>query len=93
MRIEQLYPFPVAELNDVLASWPNCCEWIWLQEEPENQGAWRQIRHELAALKINTPYWQYAGRPAVAAPATGYGRVHKQQIDEFLAAAFADIQP
>lgn len=48
VRLEQLYPFPVAELNDVLASWPNCCEWIWLQEEPENQGAWRQIRHELA---------------------------------------------
>ena len=93
VRLEQLYPFPVAELNDVLASWPNCCEWIWLQEEPENQGAWRQIRHELAALKINTPYWQYAGRPAAAAPATGYGRVHKQKIDEFLAAAFADIQP
>ena len=93
VRLEQLYPFPIAELNDVLASWPNCCEWIWLQEEPENQGAWRQIRHELAALKINTPYWQYAGRPAAAAPATGYGRVHKQQIDEFLAAAFADIQP
>ncbi|EIM7266510.1 2-oxoglutarate dehydrogenase E1 component [Escherichia coli] len=93
VRLEQLYPFPVAELNDVLASWPNCYEWIWLQEEPENQGAWRQIRHELAALKINTLYWQYAGRPAAAAPATGYGRVHKQQIDEFLAAAFADIQP
>lgn len=93
VRLEQLYPFPVAELNDVLASWPNCYEWIWLQEEPENQGAWWQIRHELAALKINTPYWQYAGRPAAAAPATGYGRVHKQQIDEFLAAAFADIQP
>ncbi|EMQ5399173.1 MAG: 2-oxoglutarate dehydrogenase E1 component [Escherichia coli] len=93
VRLEQLYPFPVAELNDVLASWPNCYEWIWLQEEPENQGAWRQIRHELAALKINTPYWQYAGRPAAVAPATGYGRVHKQQIDEFLAAAFADIQP
>lgn len=93
VRLEQLYPFPVAKLNDVLASWPNCYEWIWLQEEPENQGAWRQIRHELAALKINTPYWQYAGRPAAAAPATGYGRVHKQQIDEFLAAAFADIQP
>lgn len=36
VRLEQLYPFPVAELNDVLASWPNCCEWIWLQEEPEN---------------------------------------------------------
>lgn len=52
VRLEQLYPFPVAELNDVLASWPNCCEWIWLQEEPENQGAWRQIRHELAALKL-----------------------------------------
>ena len=93
VRLEQLYPFPVAELNDVLASWPNCYEWIWLQEEPENQGAWRQIRHELAALKINTPYWQYAGRPAAAAPATGYGRVHKQHIDQILAAAFADIQP
>lgn len=92
VRVEQLYPFPAAELNDVLANWPECNEWIWLQEEPENQGAWRQIRHELAALKINHPYWHYAGRPAAAAPATGYGRVHKQQIDEFLAAAFADIQ-
>lgn len=93
VRVEQLYPFPTDELNAALAQWPQCSRWVWLQEEPENQGAWRQIHHELTALALDKPFWHYAGRPAAAAPATGYGRVHKQQIDDFLADAFAHIQP
>ncbi|ELC5005080.1 2-oxoglutarate dehydrogenase E1 component [Salmonella enterica] len=93
VRVEQLYPFPTDELNAALAQWRHCPHWVWLQEEPENQGAWRQIHHELASLTLENPDWRYAGRPAAAAPATGYGRVHKQQIDDFLADAFAPVQP
>ncbi|MEC5320502.1 2-oxoglutarate dehydrogenase E1 component [Brenneria populi subsp. brevivirga] len=89
VRVEQLYPFPEKALNAALAEWRRCRRWVWLQEEPENQGAWRQIHHKLAALELDNPRWHYAGRPAAAAPATGYGRVHKQQIDDFLADAFS----
>lgn len=92
VRVEQLYPFPTDELNAALAQWKQCPHWVWLQEEPENQGAWRQIRHELASLALDNPTWHYAGRPAAAAPATGYGRVHKQQIEDFLADAFSPVQ-
>lgn len=92
VRVEQLYPFPTDELNATLTQWRHCLHWVWLQEEPENQGAWRQIRHELTSLTLDNPTWHYAGRPAAAAPATGYGRVHKQQIDDFLADAFAPAQ-
>lgn len=93
VRVEQLYPFPADELNILLAAWRHCPQWVWLQEEPENQGAWRQIRHELAALALDNPTWRYVGRPAAATTATGYGRVHKQQIDDFLTDAFAGIPP
>ena len=91
VRLEQLYPFPEAEVIKALTAWTNCRSWVWLQEEPENQGAWRQIRHELAALTIGD--WHYAGRAATAAPATGYSHMHKQQIEDFLADAFSSIQP
>lgn len=93
VRLEQLYPFPTEELNAALAPWRHCPRWLWLQEEPENQGAWRQIRHELEALALDNPVWRYAGRPAAASPASGYGRMHKQQLDDFLADAFANIKP
>lgn len=91
IRLEQLYPFPSAQLQTALADWPACRHWVWLQEEPENQGAWRQIRHELPVLSAGN--WHYAGRPAAAAPATGYGRLHKQQLDDLLSQAFSALQP
>ena len=47
VRVEQLYPFPVPEMEAVLAKYPNAREVVWCQEEPQNQGAWYQIRHRL----------------------------------------------
>ena len=47
MRIEQLYPFPAEEYAAVLERYPNAREVVWCQEEPQNQGAWYQIRHRL----------------------------------------------
>ncbi|MEC5320665.1 2-oxoglutarate dehydrogenase E1 component [Brenneria populi subsp. brevivirga] len=92
IRLEQLYPFPHQALKEALSHYPKAKNWLWLQEEPANQGAWRQIRHELDGLLPEGIRCQYAGRPAAAAPATGYAAVHKQQIADFLAEAFRFVK-
>ncbi|MDY4385379.1 2-oxoglutarate dehydrogenase E1 component [Pectobacterium aroidearum] len=88
IRVEQLYPFPHQALKAAISPYQQVKNWLWLQEEPANQGAWRQIRHELDNLLPESMRFQYAGRPAAAAPATGYRAVHQQQIADFLAEAF-----
>ncbi len=76
VRIEQLYPFPVEHYQAVLARYPNATDLVWCQEEPQNQGAWYQIRHRLQDLAgPRTVY--YAGRAAAAAPATGQSKNHE----------------
>jgi hypothetical protein len=73
VRVEQLYPFPVAETEAMLAKYPNAREVVWCQEEPQNQGAWYQIRHRLQTL-VGKRELLYAGRP----PAAGAGHRHHQ---------------
>ncbi len=75
VRVEQLYPFPVPETEAVLAKYPNAREVVWCQEEPQNQGAWYQIRHRLQTL-CGKRELLYAGRPPAAAPATGITKIH-----------------
>ncbi len=78
VRIEQLYPFPVDEYQAILARYAEATELIWCQEEPQNQGAWHQIRHRLQDL-AGPRHIYYAGRPAAAAPATGVMKLHEQE--------------
>jgi 2-oxoglutarate dehydrogenase E1 component len=73
VRVEQLYPFPVDEYQAVLARYANAADLVWCQEEPQNQGAWYQIRHRLE--DHGRPVY-YAGRAAAAAPATGLAKLH-----------------
>jgi 2-oxoglutarate dehydrogenase E1 component len=75
VRIEQLYPFPVEEYQAVLARYANASDLVWCQEEPQNQGAWYQIRHRLQDLAGARSVY-YAGRAASAAPATGLAKIH-----------------
>jgi 2-oxoglutarate dehydrogenase E1 component len=78
VRIEQLYPFPGNEYQAILARYPNLVDVVWCQEEPQNQGAWHQIRHRLQDLAPRFPLY-YAGRAPAAAPATGLAKLHEQQ--------------
>jgi 2-oxoglutarate dehydrogenase E1 component len=78
VRVEQLYPFPVPEMEAVLARYPNAREVVWCQEEPQNQGAWYQIRHRLATL-VGKRELLYAGRAPAAAPATGISKIHEAE--------------
>ena len=76
LRVEQLYPFPRAEVSTELANYPAAKEVVWCQEEPMNQGAWFQIRHHLQACISNKLSLSYAGRPRSPAPAAGHFNAH-----------------
>ncbi|MGH8142468.1 MAG: 2-oxoglutarate dehydrogenase E1 component [Steroidobacteraceae bacterium] len=76
VRIEQLYPFPAEEYHSVLERYAAATDLVWCQEEPQNQGAWYQIRHRLQDLAGGRTVY-YAGRAAAAAPATGLAKLHE----------------
>jgi len=87
VRIEQLYPFPIPEYAELLAGYPQATEIVWCQEEPQNQGAWYQIRHRLQEPLGNEYQLLYAGRPGAAAPASGIFQLHVQQQQALVEAA------
>ncbi|MCW5573962.1 MAG: 2-oxoglutarate dehydrogenase E1 component [Steroidobacteraceae bacterium] len=87
VRIEQLYPFPADEYEAVLQHYPAAREIVWCQEEPQNQGAWYQIRHRLQERLGARRELLYAGRPHAAAPATGILKVHEAEQAALIEAA------
>ena len=84
VRVEQLYPFPRAEFEAVIARYPNARLFVWCQEEPQNQGAWDQIKHRFHDLHEGGRELIYAGRPSAAAPATGYHQVHQEEQEKLV---------
>jgi 2-oxoglutarate dehydrogenase E1 component len=79
VRIEQLYPFPIRRYAALLEDYPAVTDVVWCQEEPQNQGAWYQIRHRLQEPLFDRHQLFYAGRKGAAAPAAGYHQLHAQQ--------------
>jgi 2-oxoglutarate dehydrogenase E1 component len=92
VRVEQLYPFPEQALKESLKPFSKANDWHWVQEEPENMGAWTFMRPRLEALIGRPP--GYIGRPAAASPATGFPQIYRRQqdaiIDEAVGTAEAD---
>src|SRR5690554_1954205 len=93
VRIEQLYPFPEKDLEVELAQFTNLESVVWCQEEPQNQGAWYSSQHHMRnVLNLIKPElnqkFSFAGRPASAAPASGYVSVHVEQQNRLVADAF-----
>jgi len=87
VRIEQLYPFPEAELQQIIAPYRNLTSAVWCQEEPKNQGAWYSTHHHLRDVITrhnDQLVVEFAGREASAAPAAGYMALHLKQLEEFL---------
>jgi 2-oxoglutarate dehydrogenase E1 component len=89
VRIEELYPFPVEEYARIIAKYPSATEVVWCQEEPQNQGAWYQIRHRLQEPLTEKHQLFYAGRPGAAAPASGIHTLHVRQQQALVSAALA----
>lgn len=87
IRLEQLYPFPEAELLAILKQYPNLIDAVWCQEEPMNQGAWYSSQHHMRrVMYAHLPhvYLGYVGRDASAAPAAGYMALHLEQQERFI---------
>jgi 2-oxoglutarate dehydrogenase E1 component len=80
-RLEQLYPFPVASYDELLSRYPNITELVWAQEEPQNMGAWRAIRHRLEEGLPAEVELRYVGRPWRASPSEGYPTAHLLEQD------------
>jgi 2-oxoglutarate dehydrogenase E1 component len=68
--------------------YPNANDVVWCQEEPQNQGAWYQVGHYLRENMRTEQKLHYAGRPASAAPATGYFAKHAERQKALVAQAF-----
>ncbi|HEU4850770.1 MAG TPA: 2-oxoglutarate dehydrogenase E1 component [Telluria sp.] len=92
IRIEQLYPFPHKSFAAELKKFPNATELMWAQDEPQNQGYWFQIQHNLFESMESGQRLAYAGRPASAAPAVGYYDKHYAQQKDLLDTAFAKLK-
>ncbi|MEX0450541.1 2-oxoglutarate dehydrogenase E1 component [Spiribacter sp. 218] len=92
VRIEQLYPFPEAELSALLKRrYKTAREVVWCQEEPKNQGAWYQSFHHLSQCVTREQKLSYAGREPSASPAVGYAKVHHEQQRRLVADALGKI--
>ncbi|MFP5418311.1 MAG: 2-oxoglutarate dehydrogenase E1 component [Gammaproteobacteria bacterium] len=84
VRIEQLYPFPETAFRAILAAYPEAETFVWAQDEPMNQGAWFQTLHHLNHSAPAGRRFHYAGRPAAAAPASGYLSRHRAELEALL---------
>jgi 2-oxoglutarate decarboxylase len=83
VRLEQYYPLPAAELNAVLENYPNA-ELVWVQDEPQNQGAWPFVCLELASRLPAGRTIRVTSRAAAASPAAGSAKRHAQEQAELL---------
>jgi 2-oxoglutarate dehydrogenase E1 component len=87
VRVEQLYPFPEKELQAVFAKYPGATEIAWVQDEPENRGAWRFMDNKLRKILPENRVLTYYGRDEAASPATGAHKMHVIEEEELLAHA------
>jgi 2-oxoglutarate dehydrogenase E1 component len=82
VRLEQIYPFPRAGYEASFEAFPKATEIVWAQEEPENQGAWYQVKHRLQAYLQPQHRLRYATRKGSASTAVGYAKVHAKEQEE-----------
>lgn len=83
VRIEQLHPWPEKQIQNIIDKYPNTRRWIWVQEEPENMGAWRYVKENLTQVNL-----QVVARLASGSPAVGLNKLHVLGQEEILGKIF-----
>ena len=96
-RIEQINPFPWAQLRDNLDSYPNAKTIVWCQEEPLNAGPWTFVQPRIETTLNHTEnhnrrHVMYAGRDPSASVATGLKSSHVKEENGLLEEAFSVTQ-
>jgi 2-oxoglutarate dehydrogenase E1 component len=87
VRVEQLYPWPYDQLDEIVARYPNAKDIVWLQEEPENMGAWNFAKGRLYERFDDSHAIHRVSRPESGSPAAGSHAVHAQEQAALLAEA------
>jgi 2-oxoglutarate dehydrogenase E1 component len=88
VRIEQLYPFPIQQIHNVIAQYPNAKEIVWLQEEPENMGPWHFVEHLIWRVKDRGFDLRHVARVESGSPATGSKAIHDQELADLMDETF-----
>ncbi len=89
IRLEQMYPFPKADMQEVLAAYAHVKDWVWCQEEGYNQGAWFKVVEDINPLLPKNCALQYVGEEAYASAAVGYPDVFQKHQAALVAKALA----
>ena len=84
VRIEQLYPFETSMIEKIISYYALAQEYMWVQEEPENMGAWNYIKDLIRPLLPKNSPLVYRGRPASSSPAVGSHRVHNEELKSLM---------
>jgi 2-oxoglutarate dehydrogenase E1 component len=92
IRIEQLYPFAHKQFDAEIKKYENANEVVWVQDEPQNQGAWFYVEHHLREGMREGQKLAYSGRPASASPAVGYYAKHYEQLKALIEGAFGRLK-
>ena len=79
VRVDELYPWPGADVAAIVDRYPNLEDVVWAQEEPKNMGAWTFVAPQLRVATGNMLTIRYVGRPERASPAEGYSEAHKAE--------------
>jgi 2-oxoglutarate dehydrogenase complex dehydrogenase (E1) component-like enzyme len=87
VRVEQLHPWPADQIAGAVADYPRAETVVWLQEEPENMGAWNFVRDRLHSLLGADYRLQRVSRVASGSPATGSHAMHELEQADLLARA------
>lgn len=82
--VEQIYPYPVDSITNLLQKYTNATEITWCQEEPRNQGAWIYMENRLEAQISERHELNYFGRPPSPSPATGYFKIHQREQQQII---------
>ncbi len=86
VRLEQLYPFPQKQFDEILKKYNKAKDYLWVQEETENAGPWRFIDHKMRSLNL-----KYMGRDESASPATGFSKRHNEESETILSKIFSKV--
>jgi 2-oxoglutarate dehydrogenase E1 component len=89
VRVEQLYPFPIAGLREIMSRYPNAKQMVWVQEEPENMGAWRFVDAIVWPVKNEGYDWRHVARVESGSPATGSKAIHDQELADLMEQTFS----
>ena len=86
-RVEMLYPFAKEQLTELIASYPNLKEIVWVQEEPRNMGAWKVMSRRMPDILPEGVELNYIGRPGRASPGEGYSAAHAREQERIVLTA------